>query len=62
MENDPWNKMGMSVSVVRILKTNPLQLPKDFKLEPPEPTEAALGLKKTPRRARATKRRGVKRR
>ena len=35
MEGDPWNKTGMSVAVVRILRTNPLQLPTHWQITAP---------------------------
>jgi hypothetical protein len=62
MDDDPWNQMGMSVAVVRILDTNPVPIPKAFKVEPPpaggvkvEPSIAGDGEK-----APATKSRGGK--
>ena len=40
MDGDPWNRMGMSVAVVRILDTNPVPVPKMSQLEPARPTRA----------------------
>jgi hypothetical protein len=37
MDEDPWNQMGKSVAVVRILDTNPVPIPKTFEVEPPPP-------------------------
>ncbi len=36
MKGDPWDIHGMSVAVVRILRTNPLPLPKQIQLTPPD--------------------------
>ena len=55
MDADPWNQMGMSVAVVRILDTNPVPVPKAFKLEPPP----AGGVKAKPSSAAASKKKAA---
>lgn len=57
MEDDPWNRMGMSVAVVRILDTNPVPVPKVFKVEAPP----AGGVKVGARAARVGKKAAAKR-
>ena len=47
MEDDPWNKMGMSVAVVRILDTNPVPVPKKFKLDAGRPAGGPGGARTT---------------
>ena len=56
MDDDPWNQMGMSVAVVRILNTNPVPIPKAFKVEPPP----AGGVKAGAQRARTGKKAAAK--
>jgi hypothetical protein len=55
MEGDPWNEMGMSVAVVRILDTNPVLLPQSFKIEPARP----VGGKGRTRTVKASRRRAA---
>lgn len=57
MDADPWNKMGMSVAVVRTLDSNPLPVPKSFKAEPPP----VGGVKAGARLAKAGKKASAKR-
>lgn len=55
MEKDPWNEMGMSVAVVRILNTNPVPAPEKVKLEPAHPLNARARTAKAGRKTAAGK-------
>jgi hypothetical protein len=57
MEGDPWNRMGMSVAVVRTLSTNPVPAPKAFTVEPPPAGGVKVGARTAGagRKAAATK-------